>query len=144
MRGTISRDDYLEAILLLSQESKRPDGAIRTPDIARHLHHSVSATHNAVDRLAKHKLIRLGRPKRIYLTEEGRYIAIKVREKHVFFKTALMRLGMDSESAERAACEIEHGVNDAVFELLKKLWADFSEKPCGELGFCPREHALRG
>jgi Mn-dependent DtxR family transcriptional regulator len=141
LRTTNSRDDYLEAILLLSQASKRSDGAIRTPQVARHLNYSLSATYNAVERLEKHGLVRFDKPKLIYLTEEGYDIAIAVHEKHIFFKAALTQLGMDSDAAEHAACEIEHGVDAEVFELLKKRWSEYMGRPCGKLGFCPRERS---
>jgi Mn-dependent DtxR family transcriptional regulator len=103
------------------------------------MNHSVSATHDAIDRLERAGWIRFGKPKLIYLTEEGYKLAITIYEKHMFFKAALTWFGMDSETADRAACEIEHGVNDEVFELLKNRWSEYLARPCGKLGFCPRE-----
>jgi Mn-dependent DtxR family transcriptional regulator len=80
-----------------------------------------------MDRLEKDNLIRL--------TEAGYARAVKIRERHMFFKEILMRLGMSAEAAEEAACEMEHGANDEVFELLKRFYAEALNKPCFKLGF---------
>jgi Mn-dependent DtxR family transcriptional regulator len=139
LRGTVSREDYLEAIFLLSQKSKKEGGAIRSSTVARYMSYSTTATHMAMKRLDRDNLIRIDKSKLIYLTEEGCKLAVKIVEKHVFFRDALIRLGMDREAAERAACEMEHGINDEVFALLKDIWSSYLDKPCGRLGFCPRE-----
>jgi Mn-dependent DtxR family transcriptional regulator len=140
LRGTVSREDYLEAIFLLSQRSKREDGSIRAAAVAEHMSYSATATHKAMLRLEKDNFIRFGKSKLIYLTDEGYKLAATIYEKHVFFREMLVHLGMDREIAERAACEMEHGVNDEVFALFKKLWSEYLEKPCGRFGFCPREY----
>jgi Mn-dependent DtxR family transcriptional regulator len=139
LRGTVSREDYLEAILLLSQKSKKENGGIRAAAVAKHMSYSATSTIKGMQRLEKDNLIRYDESKLILLTDEGYKLASTIREKHVFFREALVRLGMAGEAAERAACEMEHGVNDEVFALLKKLWSEYLDKPCGLLGFCPRE-----
>jgi Mn-dependent DtxR family transcriptional regulator len=143
LRGTISREDYLEAILFLSEKSKRANGGIRSADVARHMDYSSTATLKGMDRLEKDNLIRRDEKRLIRLTEAGYARAVKIRERHMFFKEILMRLGMSAEAAEEAACEMEHGANDEVFELLKKFYAEALNKPCFKLGFCPRERSFQ-
>jgi Mn-dependent DtxR family transcriptional regulator len=140
LRDTISREDYLEAIFLLSQKSKRANGGIRAATVAGYMGYSATATHRAMLRLEKDNLIRFDNSKIIYLTEEGYSRAMKIYEKHMFFAWFLMKFGgMDTKEAEDAACEIEHAISDRVFELFKDFHTEYQSRPCGKLGFCPRE-----
>ena len=62
-----SREDYLEAVLVLGQKSR----AVRSVDIAEHLGFSKASVSRAMSQLAESGLIRIDESKHIMLTDEG-------------------------------------------------------------------------
>ena len=45
--------------------------------------------------------------------------AMHVYERHLFFKNALMELGIDENQAEDEACAIEHDISDDTFRRIQ-------------------------
>ncbi|MBE6009298.1 MAG: metal-dependent transcriptional regulator [Lachnospiraceae bacterium] len=110
-----SQDDYLEAILKITNEN----GFCRSIDLANHLGYATSSVSIAVGKLIKAALIRRGHAGELLLTEAGQHIAESVYEKHEFFSNWLSAIGVSKEIAEADACRIEHAISDTSFEKLK-------------------------
>ena len=58
----------------------------------------------------------------LHLTDVGRDVAEQTYEKHRFFTDLLTEAGVDSVSAERDACRMEHVISQESFEHLKNAY----------------------
>ena len=56
----------------------------------------------------------------ITLTDDGRYVAEKIYEKHLVLTKWLISLGVNEKISEEDACRIEHVLSDESFAALKK------------------------
>ena len=117
-------EDYLETILRLENTK----GAVRSVDIARQMNISKPSVCNAVSVLSQAGHLIMDEDHFIHLTEEGRRNAERVYERHRFLMNFLIEIGVDPETAERDACEMEHDISKESFEALKKMWSDTHEK----------------
>ena len=54
------------------------------------------------------------------LTDTGQTIAEKIYERHQFFMEQLIAAGVDQETAEQDAHQIEHAISDISFQKLKE------------------------
>lgn len=111
-----SQEDYLEAILLLSQERRRP---IRSYEIADYMRLSKPSVSRAMNMLREQGLVLMDDDYYVTLTEAGVAEAERVYEKHCYFKALLISVGVDEEVAENEACRIEHIISDDSFKKLK-------------------------
>ena len=114
-----SRDDYLEAVLLIT----RRKGYCRSTDIASELGISRPSVSVELGKLAEQGLICFDDEKLLHLTESGLNIAEMTNKKHVFFKQFLLTVGVDEETAEKEACAIEHTISDSSFEKITNYLA---------------------
>ena len=104
-----SNEDYLEKILELSQSSE----AVRSVDIANHLHVSKAGVYKAVGVLREAGLIAQAHYGQIHLTEQGRLRAANILQRHRMLKRFLVEiLELDDETAEQDACRMEHEISD--------------------------------
>ena len=110
-----ARDDYLEAILMITQEK----GHCRSINIAEALDVTKPSVSVAVGKLIDAGLIRMDTDKMIYFTDEGRALAELTLSKHNYLKSFLMQAGIDADTAEKEACAMEHGLSETSFEKLK-------------------------
>ena len=110
-----SREDYLEAILMLIHEK----GACRITDIATKLNYSMPSVSVGVKKLEDDGLV-LRDDWRIILTKEGKEIAEGTLKKHLFFRKLFEAAGIDAEVAEQEACLVEHVISDDSFRKLSK------------------------
>lgn len=124
MRIKYSKEDYLETILVLSQQGN----AVRSVDVAEHLDYTKPSVSRARSLLAQDSLVTLDEHKYIHLTKEGRALAENVYEKHLFFKDMLLTAGVDENAAAEDACRIEHAISDESFDKMK---AAFHKKEDG-------------
>ena len=127
-----ARDDYLEAILMITQER----GHCRSINIAETLDVTKPSVSVAVGKLIEAGLITMDSDKMIHFTEEGRALAELTLEKHNYLKQLLMDAGIDDETAEREACAMEHGISEDSF---RKLAARYPLAPSRRLP-APRSH----
>ena len=109
-----ARDDYLEAILMITQEK----GHCRSINIAETLDVTKPSVSVAVGKLIEAGLITMDEDKMIHFTEEGLILAELTLAKHNYFKELLMNAGIDEETAEREACAMEHGISEESFRKL--------------------------
>ena len=111
---TQSLEDYLEMVSFLSD-----DGEVRVTDIASRLHVSKPSVHNALKALEDQGLIEHERYSKVRLTGEGVRRAFMIRERHHILSGFLTDiLGVDSETAEKDACKMEHLLSE---ETLSKM-----------------------
>ena len=109
-----SRDDYLEAILIIRQKK----GFCRSTDIASWLGISRPSVSVELGKLAELGLIRMDEDKMLHLTEEGFALADSTYAKHVYLKRFLMYVGVDEAVAEKEACSMEHALSNDSFEKI--------------------------
>lgn len=111
-----SSEDYLECILLLSKESE----FVHRVDVARRIGVSQPAVQKAVKILRAAGYVECD-GMHIYLTPNGAKYAEEVYDRHCTLKNFLLLLGVDENSAENDACEMEHVISHSTFEAIKKF-----------------------
>lgn len=119
---TPSGQDYLEAILKLSQEG----GEVRSVDIARELGFSRASVSRAMASLRNEDYILQEKYGTISLTQKGLTAAKSVGEKHKLLKGFLTKvLKVGEETAEADACRMEHAIS---METAEKLYEYMKDK----------------
>ncbi len=111
-----SGEDYLEAILVL----KKQRGMVRSVDVARHLGFSKPSVSHAVGLLRDEGLLTMDADSFLHLTKAGRTIAESIYDRHQFFTTRLVDLGVEPELAEQDACRIEHVISEESYQKIKQ------------------------
>lgn len=113
-----SPEDYLETILILSEENE----SVRSVDIATHLGFSKPSVSVAMKKLKESGFISMDPYGKVSLTDAGREVAEKVYERHQVISGWLTSIGVSPETALNDACRIEHIISDETFEKLKELY----------------------
>ena len=111
-----SGEMYLETILILSQ--KNPN--VRSIDIVDYMGYSKPSVSRAVKLLKEGGFIKVNADGYITLTDDGKSVANKMYERHVWVSQLLVGFGVDEETAAVDACKIEHVISDKTFEAIKK------------------------
>lgn len=106
---------YLETILVLSKTLP----GVRSIDIVEHMGYSKPSVSRAMGLLKNGGFIRIDDGGYITLTDEGREVAETIYERHTILTEALIRLGVDPETASEDACKIEHAISDRSIEAIK-------------------------
>ena len=119
-----SAEDYLEAILRLSQKG----GGVRSVDIATMLSVSKPSVSHAMKLLREDGYIAMDRYGTVTLLDKGAEIANRIYERHTVLTTMLESLGVPSEIARADACKMEHDISDETFAVLKKEYARLLQK----------------
>ena len=122
MVATESVEDYLEAILVLSNQKP----VVRSIDIVNYTGFRKSSISVAMKHLDADGLISLSPEGYICLTEDGRQIAAMIYERHQVLSDWLLHLGVDEKTAVEDACRIEHDISKESFAAVKKY---ISENP---------------
>ncbi len=116
MKSHESREDYLEAILVLSQ--KLP--MVRSVDVANYMEFSKPSVSVAVANLKNALLLNVSPDGGLHLTDAGRALAEQIYERHRLLTEWLIGLGVDEETAAADACRIEHVLSQQSFEALRR------------------------
>ncbi len=111
-----SGEMYLETILILSREQTR----VRSLDVADYMGFSKPSVSRAVGLLKNGGYIVVDGNGYITLTDDGRYVAEKIYERHTVLTDVLVRLGVEKDIALEDACKMEHVISDESFEAIKK------------------------
>ncbi len=111
-----SGEMYLETILMLSKSGK----SVRSIDIVDYMGYSKPSVSRAVGLLKNGGYIIVDKDGFITLTEEGREVATKIYERHMYITDFLVKLGVSPEIAADDACKIEHDISDESFEAIKR------------------------
>ncbi len=114
-----SRDDYLEAILRITEEK----GTCRSVDIARQLNVSKPSVSVALSKLEAEGLASMDGDKLVALTEAGLAIAAETLARHTWFKRFLMDAGVAEDTAEDEACAMEHMISADTFMKLMEHYS---------------------
>ena len=116
MKRLESQEDYLEAILVISNEK----GVVHAIDIAKELSFSKPSVSIAMNKLKEAGFILVNDKDEISLTSSGLVIDEKKKKKHIILTKMLMSLGVDEETAKEDACRIEHDLSDKTWDAIKK------------------------
>ena len=108
---------YLETILILTQENKN----VRAIDVCEYMGFSKPSVSRALGLLKGGGYISVDEVGYITLTDEGRYVADKMYDRHKILTDFLISLGVTEEVATADACKIEHHISDESFDALKKF-----------------------
>lgn len=106
----------MEAILILYQKS----GNVRSVDLAEYMGYSKASVSHAVKNLRTGGFLIVNARSYLCLTDTGRTVAEKIYERHQFFREQLIAAGVDQETAEQDAHQIEHAISDVSFQKLKE------------------------
>jgi DtxR family Mn-dependent transcriptional regulator len=113
-----SLEDYLEAILNLAGESN----VARSRDIAAMLGVSKASVTGALRLLKEKGLVNYKPYDYATLTEAGRSAATEVAQKHNILKSFFVDvLGIDKDTAQRAACKAEHALGPQVIARIEHV-----------------------
>lgn len=123
MRTHESREDYLEAILILSQQLP----LVRSIDVANYMEFSKPSVSVAVANLKSALLLTVTDDGGLHLTDAGRALAEQVYERHNLLTEWLISLGVDKETAAADACRIEHVISQSSFECLRTHLREHTE-----------------
>lgn len=118
MKVQESRENYLEAIFVLSQK-----GPVRSIDVANYLEFSKPSVSVAVSNLKAALLLTVDAGGHLILTESGRALAEQIYERHTMLTDFLAGLGVDPQVAADDACRIEHVISQESFEKIKLYMA---------------------
>ena len=116
MRVQESKENYLEAILMLQQKQ----GYVRSVDVANHLNFSRPSVSVAMANLRNLGLVTTDEHGFLSLTAEGLEQAAKVLERHLLITEWLVGLGVGAETAAEDACRIEHVISQESFDCIRR------------------------
>ena len=114
-----SGEMYLETIYVLSLRGK----GVRAVDVAEYMGFSKPSVSRAMGLLRGAGYVELDEACGLRLTEEGRRIAGKTYERHLFLTDFFISIGVNAETAAQDACKIEHDISDESFEAMKQYAA---------------------
>jgi len=110
-----SLEDYLAVIFWIVAAK----GAARARDIAKRLQVKASSVTGALQLLAQKEYVNYRPYEPVTLTREGFDQATRVVERHRVLREFLTGvLGVEAETAERAACRLEHDIPGAIAQRL--------------------------
>lgn len=110
-----SLEDYLEAIFLLVRDHR----VARVKDIAERLGVQMPSVTGALRSLSEKGLVHHDPYSYTTLTPRGEEIARELFHRHQVLTSFLNEyLGLDLETAERNACDMEHAIEPVVLERL--------------------------
>jgi DtxR family transcriptional regulator, manganese transport regulator len=109
-------EDYVELIDDLIRET----GEARAVDLADRLGISHVTVSKTVQRLQREGYVTSQPYRSIFLTEEGKTLAAKARERHALVHDFLVALGVPEDSAESDAEGIEHHVSEETLAAMKR------------------------
>lgn len=111
-----SGEDYLEAILILSKKQL----TVRSVDLAEFFEYSKPSVSRAVSILKNGGFLTMDESGFLRLTDIGSEVAVKIYERHQFFRDKLIEAGVAPEKAEKEGCQMEHTISEDSFQKLKK------------------------
>ena len=118
-----SAEDYLERIYELIEEK----GYARVVDIASSLKVKQASVTSMVQKLGEAGYLKYEKYRGLILTDKGRDVALKIRNRHETLSRFFSLLGLDPESQHQDIEGIEHHLSPDTMEILADL-AQFFEK----------------
>ena len=77
---------------------------------------------------ALNNYIKSGKMEFVQNAEEGKFIALKMFERHTMLTNFLVSLGVDEKTASEDACKIEHHISEESFNAIKSHAVKFGDK----------------
>lgn len=111
-----SGEDYLETILILQQRI----GEVRSIDIVHEMELSKPSVSRAMGILRDGGFINVDDGGYITLTDAGKEVAEMIYERHRFFTSWLIEIGVDPQIAAKDACRLEHVISAESFSKMKE------------------------
>lgn len=100
-------------------EIQRKKGAARVTDIARRVGVNKASVTSALRNLAKRGLLNYAPYDVVTLTDSGTRVAEGIQRRYQALKTFFTDvLGIDKDTADREACDLEHHLSPAIHERL--------------------------
>jgi len=118
MRIKTSKEDYLERILMISNENRK----VKSIDIATELGFSRASVSVAMKQLRQEGHISIDENGYITLLPSGKKIACDVLKRHNILTKLLIDLGVNEKIAEEDACKIEHCISQESFEAIENYY----------------------
>lgn len=115
--ATHREEDYLEAILHVV----RKKGYARVGDISKHLNCSAATVTEMFGRLSKNGMVNYEKYGGVTLTDKGMEIGTEVDRRHGILKDFFQMLGIDEETADLDACEVEHSIHPVTLSRLNRF-----------------------
>jgi Mn-dependent DtxR family transcriptional regulator len=110
-------EDYVELIYVIQEKKEK----VHTNDVASALDINPASVTEIFQKLYDEGYINYEKYSGVTLTEKGKRIAIKTKNKHEILKDFLIILGIDEKIADEDACKIEHHVNQETMRKLRKF-----------------------
>ena len=120
MGSNQSREDYLESIYVLRQQM----GTCRSIDVAARLGYTKASISVAVARLGREGYLIKRADGELILTEKGEDLAVRIWERHRFFRDFLISIGVDPDTAEEDACRMEHILSAETYDRIHAFLGD--------------------
>lgn len=96
-------------------------GEARAVDLAERLGVTSATVNTTINRLVREGLVRRERYRSIFLTDSGRALADEARNRHRIVRKFLVAIGVDSETAEIDAEDIEHHTSERTLAALRRF-----------------------
>ncbi|MEM7444009.1 MAG: manganese-binding transcriptional regulator MntR [Pseudomonadota bacterium] len=110
-------EDYVELIADLTDNA----GEARAVDLSRRLGVTPATVNNTLKRLERDGYLNSAPYRSIFLTDKGRALAEKSRERHRIVRDFLMALGIDEATAEQDAEGVEHHVSETTLAAFERF-----------------------
>ena len=110
-------EDYVEMIADLIEEK----GEARAVDLAARFGVTAPTVNATVQRLVREGLAVSKRYRSIFLTDAGRALARRCRERHDTVRDFLVSIGVDPETAEADAEGLEHHVSEETLDAFRSV-----------------------
>lgn len=114
---TETTEDYVELIADLIEAQQEA----RLSDLAARLGVAHPTANKVVGRLKEEGYIESQPYRSIFLTDKGRKLAKKCKERHQIVLEFLIRLGVDPDTAEFDAEGIEHHISEKTLGIMKRF-----------------------
>ena len=120
-----SAEDYLERI----HELIEAKGSAHVADIAQSLNVGQPSVTSMVQKLADNGYLRYEKYRSITLTEEGRAVALHIRDRHIVLANFFTLFGLDDETQARDIEGIEHHLSPDTLKTFADLTLYFQQNP---------------
>lgn len=120
-----SAEDYLERIHELIQEK----GYARVVDIASSLKVKQASVTSMVQKLAESGYLNYEKYRGLILTEKGRVVACRIKQRHQTLSRFFSLFGLDEQTQQDDIEGIEHHLSPDTVEILSNLATFFEENP---------------
>jgi len=120
-----SAEDYLERI----HELIEAKGSAHVADIAQSLNVGQPSVTSMVQKLSDEGYLRYEKYRAITLTDDGRAVALRIRDRHIVLANFFTLFGLDDETQARDIEGIEHHLSPDTLRTLADLTTFFEQNP---------------